>query len=398
MRILIAEDERITRVSLQRQLESWGHAVVATEDGEQAWERFTDGNFDLVLTDWEMPRLSGVELIQRIRSTPQTSYVYLMMLTGRSNKADLVRGIEAGADDFVPKPFDREELRVRLLAGERVVRLERTLSKQNAELRDANHRIHVGLQAAARVQRSMLPRSCPETPRVRTAWNYVPSEELAGDAVGLHLIDDRYLVSYVIDVSGHGVPAALLSVTAMHRMDPVAGASSLTRDMSGSAGIGTVQRPAKIAEDLNRLFRTSDNDGRYLTMGLVVLDTLTGQLHLTSAGHPPAVILRGQSAIDVPDSGGLPIAIMDDSTYEQATLQLQPGDRVFMFSDGLIEQTRPNDSEQFGADRITRFFGAHSQLPLSALLGRLVAELAEWSQVTTFVDDVSVVAVEWLGG
>ena len=158
MRILIAEDERITRTTLARQLQSWGHEVTAAEDGHEAWERLGAAEFDIVITDWEMPRLSGLELVQRIREAPAGAYTYVILLTSRSNKSDIVSGIEAGADDYVAKPFDRDELRVRLLAGERIVRLERTLSKQNADLRDASERIHEGLQAAARVQQSMLPR------------------------------------------------------------------------------------------------------------------------------------------------------------------------------------------------------------------------------------------------
>src|SRR5687768_512956 len=172
MRILIAEDERITRTTLARQLGNWGHEVTSAEDGQQAWELLTAGSFDIVITDWEMPRLSGVELVQRIREAPAAAYTYVILLTSRSNKADIVSGIEGGADDYVSKPFDRDELRVRLLAGERIVRLERTLHRQNAELRDANARVRVGLLAAARVQQSMLPRGSIVTPRVRTAWKY----------------------------------------------------------------------------------------------------------------------------------------------------------------------------------------------------------------------------------
>src|SRR5690242_8986738 len=134
MKILIAEDERITRTTLMRQLENWGHTVIAAEDGQQAWDLYQESaNFDIVLTDWEMPHLSGVDLIQRIRQSPEAPYVYLILLTSRSDKSDVVRGMEAGADDFVSKPFDREELRVRILAGVRIVSLERTLHRQNAE-------------------------------------------------------------------------------------------------------------------------------------------------------------------------------------------------------------------------------------------------------------------------
>src|SRR4051812_18461449 len=152
MRILIAEDDRITRMTLARQLQSWGHEVISTEDGQLAWEQFeASPDLDIVISDWEMPRVSGVELVRRIREAPRAVYTYVILLTSRSEKVDVVDGIEAGADDYVSKPFDRDELRVRLLAGERIVSLERALNRQNAELRDANERIHNGLLAAARV-------------------------------------------------------------------------------------------------------------------------------------------------------------------------------------------------------------------------------------------------------
>ncbi|MEC9373291.1 MAG: response regulator, partial [Planctomycetota bacterium] len=223
MRVLIAEDERITRASLTRQLEKWGHEVTAAENGREAWERFQSDQFDIVLTDWEMPELSGLELVERIRSVERPEYTYVILLTSRSDKGDIVKGIEAGADDFVSKPFDREELRVRLLSGERVVTLERRLNRQNDELRLAGERTRRDLEAAARVQRAMLPKAGIQKGPVRAAFLYAPTDELAGDALGFHIVDDRFLIAYVVDVTGHGVPAALLAVTAMHALSPAAG-------------------------------------------------------------------------------------------------------------------------------------------------------------------------------
>lgn len=134
MRVLIAEDERITRRALQTQLEDWGHDVVAAEDGAVAREHLRTNSFDLVVTDWDMPRMDGRALIEYIRRNSQSGYTYLIMLTGRSEKSDLVAGMEAGADDFLAKPFDRDELRVRLHAGERIIQLERALAEINRDL------------------------------------------------------------------------------------------------------------------------------------------------------------------------------------------------------------------------------------------------------------------------
>ena len=137
MRVLIAEDETISRRSLERQLTRWGHNVTAASDGREAWEAFQANEFDIVVCDWEMPELTGVELINRIRSAQGRPFVYIIMLTGRTETEDVVEGIGSGADDFLTKPFERAELEVRLLAGERIVRLERDLTQRSQELRAA---------------------------------------------------------------------------------------------------------------------------------------------------------------------------------------------------------------------------------------------------------------------
>jgi DNA-binding response OmpR family regulator len=135
MHVLIADDEAVSRKLLERYLEKWGYEVAVAENGEQAWELFLHGDYPIVLTDWMMPGVDGIELIRRIRASEQADYVYTILLTARSQKEDLVAGMEAGADDFVTKPFDRDELRVRLREGERIVRLERDLAERGRALR-----------------------------------------------------------------------------------------------------------------------------------------------------------------------------------------------------------------------------------------------------------------------
>ncbi len=128
MRILICDDEDLAIKILRRYLTQWGHEVTSAEDGAQAWELFQKGEFPIVISDWSMPHLDGLELIRRIRAA-ERAYVYTILITGRTSKEDLVRGMEAGADDFVSKPFDRDELRVRLREGERIITLERALAE-----------------------------------------------------------------------------------------------------------------------------------------------------------------------------------------------------------------------------------------------------------------------------
>ena len=137
MKVLIADDDPVSRRLLQSYLQKWGYEVAVAVNGADAWRMFEQEEFPVVISDWMMPEVDGAELIRRIRASQRPHYVYAILLTSRSQKEDLVEGMEAGADDFVNKPFLAEELRVRLRAGERIVKLERALADQNRALLEA---------------------------------------------------------------------------------------------------------------------------------------------------------------------------------------------------------------------------------------------------------------------
>jgi signal transduction histidine kinase len=148
MKILIADDDPVSRRLLQNYLQKWGYEVSAAQDGAEAWRLFEGGFFPMVITDWMMPELDGPGLIRRIRLSQRVGYVYAILLTAKSQKEDLVEGMEAGADDFLTKPFDRDELRVRLRAGERIIRLEHHLRETQATLVQTEQLASLGRLAA----------------------------------------------------------------------------------------------------------------------------------------------------------------------------------------------------------------------------------------------------------
>ena len=132
MRVLIAEDDAVSRRILQRAVERFNHECIATSDGAEAWQAYQDMPFDVVITDWVMPRTDGLELCSLIRSNPGPCYTYVMLLSVLSDRGHFLKGMQAGADDYLTKPLDAEELQARLAAAERVTSLHRRLALQNA--------------------------------------------------------------------------------------------------------------------------------------------------------------------------------------------------------------------------------------------------------------------------
>ncbi|MDP9292565.1 MAG: response regulator [Verrucomicrobiota bacterium] len=152
-RILIAEDHYVSRHLLERNVANWGFTVVTAEDGESAL-KILDGEKNppsLAIIDWMMPKMDGLEVCRHIRQRTGQPYVYLILLTAKSQKDEVAAGLEAGADDYVIKPFDSDELRARVKVGQRVVNLERTLAKKVTELEEALERVKKFEEAGARL-------------------------------------------------------------------------------------------------------------------------------------------------------------------------------------------------------------------------------------------------------
>lgn len=391
MRILVAEDEPVTAQVLAHNLRGWGHDVDVVSTGAEAWEAHQREQYPVIVSDWEMPGMEGVELVRRVREMEDDHYAYFILLTSRSQMSDVVSGLEAGADDYLAKPVDLEELRARLRAGIRIVELKRSLAERNRQLAGANQRMSQDLEAAAAIQRAMLPVLIPSFPGVRFSWNYRPCDELAGDILNVFRLNEQYCGFYLLDVSGHGVPAALLSVTLGRVLVPsVVSSTVLTR--LGEDGV-TVVPPAVMLRRLNRRFLGGPATGQFFTLLYGVVDLETRELHYASAGHPGPIIVDQNGRTQTLEATGPPLGIMDGLSYEQATVQLEPGQRVLIYSDGLTEARAP-DGELFGATRLAQLWSTSRNLGLDEVLPLVLETLERWRGADDFSDDVSCLGFE----
>src|SRR4051795_13687193 len=174
MKILLAEDSAASRFLLQRAVEELGHECVVAEDGQQAWQLYRDAAPEVVISDWIMPGLDGDELCRRIRADEGGPYTYFVMLTSLEDKEHVLRGMQAGVDDYLTKPLDRNDLSARLIAASRVTALHRQVVEQQRELESE-------VAMAAGIQMGLLPAEPPTVDGTDLAGLCLPAANVGGD-------------------------------------------------------------------------------------------------------------------------------------------------------------------------------------------------------------------------
>jgi serine phosphatase RsbU (regulator of sigma subunit) len=264
------------------------------------------------------------------------------------------------------------------------------IEQQNQELSRANLRMKRDLDAAARVQQTLLPDDFSQVAGLDFAWKYRPCDELGGDALNIVRINDDTLALFLLDVSGHGVPAALLSVAVTRSLHPrVGGVASL---VAGPGANPTAAGPAQVANGLNALYPMKSNADHYFTMIYGLLDVRQRQFRFTVAGHPAPILVRQGTRPERLDVTGCPIGILDEFDYEEATVDLQPGDRLYLHSDGVTEEMNHQD-EMFGDERLLSAIADGQATNLQGAVESLVEKVVAWGGEEHLGDDVSILAV-----
>ncbi len=239
--ILLVDDNESNREVLARQLEKQGYTVTAAEDGQKALEILGKGAFDLILLDIIMPGMNGLEVLEHLKADTTLRHIPVIMISALDEIEGVARCIEIGAEDYLPKPFDPVLLRARIgasLEKKRFHDAEQHYLKTIVETQEA---LNKELAEAAEYVISLLPE--PLKGELCTAWRYIPSTQLGGDAFGYHWIDEDHFVMYLLDVCGHGVGAAMLSISVMNLL------------RSGSLPDTDFRRPEEVLRALNQRFQ-----------------------------------------------------------------------------------------------------------------------------------------------
>ncbi|MBP1622330.1 MAG: srrA 2 [Acidobacteria bacterium] len=385
--LLVADDNEMNRDLLARRLSRRGFTVVTAADGQEALDRIAEKSFDLIVLDIMMPRVDGMEVLSRVREKTAAADLPIIMATAKSESQDVVRALEMGANDYVTKPLDFQVVLAR-------VETQLSLKRAREELKSAHARMKADLEAAARVQQALLPVDLPSIPGASCAWRYRACDELAGDALNIFQVDDRHLCIYILDVSGHGVPASLLSVSVTRSLTLHADRSSLVRVPRDDGAGFRVAGAAEVASRLNVIYPMAGGSaGLYFTLCYGILDLATNRFTFVCAGHPGPVLLRSDGAAKSITNPAMPIGMFADAKYEETAVDLLPGDRLYLYSDGLTEETSPS-GEEFGVTRLQAAIVQRQRLSLDENLDTLISDLTAWHGNDSFSDDITIAALE----
>jgi phosphoserine phosphatase RsbU/P len=387
--LLVVDDDpdilRVVRFYLTKQR----YVVHTAESGREALSVLqSEPGVELILSDVMMPNMSGLELLMAVRDDARYADIPVILISAEGETSKKVAGLNLGADDFITKPFNFDELMARVKNHIRLRRLQkevvvasRQVLQANALLQRQNDRFQEDLEAARALQMSLMPDALPDTRQVRLGSRYLPAERLGGDLFDVVELDGgRSLGMLVADVCGHGVTAAF--ITAMTKITFQSACHASTD-------------PAAVLELMNRELTANLASG-FVTVFYGVYHLESRILAYASGGHPPLLVHQrpqGRILELVPQATFL--GCFTDVEFRSETLALNPGDRLIFYTDGLFESRRGHD-EEFGMARVRDFLASRQQSEIQPLLDGLVSTLMEFMGGTAVDDDITIVGMDVL--
>jgi phosphoserine phosphatase RsbU/P len=341
----------------------------------------------VILQDLVMPDIDGLTLVKTFRAHGPTRETPLIVLSTKEEPTVKADAFALGANDYIVKLPDRLELlaRIRYHSKGYINLLQRNEAYQ--ALVESQGRLANEMKQAAHYVRSILPDKLRKG-KIITDWRFIPSAELGGDSFGYHWLDDDHFAFYLLDVSGHGVGSALLSVSAMNAL------------RSQALPQTDFRLPGQVLGALNNAFQMDQQNGLFFTIWYGVFHKSTRRLDYSGGGHPPALLFNGpvadQSVLEVLEASGPMIGAVPDLEFATASTSLGAYARLFLYSDGVYEIERI-DKTMWPFNEFIEFMkqGPH-ELVNESKMDRLIAYDREIQGRDEFVDDCSIVELQFV--
>lgn len=380
--ILVADDDPTSRRLLIRTLSMAGYTCRESSDGIQALELLHADPPSLLLLDFDMPRLNGAEVLERLRadSNPAIAQLPAIMLTGHGGEESEVLCLEAGADDFVTKPINPAVLRARIETQLRLRLMRGQLQQQNDELEAWRHNLERDLAAARLTQQSLIPQKPPVLPGWDIAAVYQPVIQVGGDIYGwLRMADGRTLF-WIADATGHGAAAALITTLAK---------------LLFHHGSAENSDPAEIMKAVNDDFRSIFGARSFMTAMCVAVEPETGRACVVGAGHPPLLVARRDGTSELVASLAPPLGLVEQPQFAELSVNLERGDAFLLYTDGLLGAL-PGTNQRMTPAKLADML-APPEKSAQALLMRVVKSAAIGDSGQPRADDMAALAVRRAG-
>jgi sigma-B regulation protein RsbU (phosphoserine phosphatase) len=373
-KILVIDDDSTILFVIKKALQHQGYDVTLAVNGQEGIEQAQRVQPALIICDWMMPIIDGLEVCRQVKANPALSTTFFILLTSRVGIEDRIQGLNTGADDFLSKPIDIGELQARVRAGLRLHQLSQDLQAQK-QLLEAE------LAEAATYVRSLLP--APIVNPVDIDARFIPCRNLGGDCFDYFWLDPDYLALYLLDVSGHGIGAALPSIFVLNLL------------RSRSLPNVNFYQPHDVLMGLNETFQMSSHNEKYFTIWYGVYNQAKRQLLYASAGHPPAVLIssspEGKPHVERLRTPNLPIGMLPDTTFTSDRQTIPENSTLYVFSDGVYELSQ-NGSQTWGLDSFINMLVHATPTPN---LDEILQTLQQLSGLETFIDDLSLMRIKF---
>jgi len=319
LQILIIDDDPIVHSILTNILKKEGYQIITTFYGEEGIALAQNFRPALIICDWILPVMNGVEVCRCIKADPNLSTTFFIVLTSLDSVTDRVKALDAGADDFISKPIEPNELKARVRAGLRLHQLSHDLQTQKQIL-------ETELAEATEYVRSLLPP--PMNEPLKIDYRFIPSQRLGGDCFDYYWLDPDYLAIYLLDTAGHGLSATLPSISVLNLL------------RSRTIPQLNYYQPSEVLSALNETFQLTYQNNKYFTIWYGVYNRINRQLIYSTAGHPPGILLSGKpqnTQIQLLQTSGVPVGMFPDAKYVNSFSKIEEFSTLYIFSDGAYE-------------------------------------------------------------
>lgn len=387
-RVLVVDDEPKNLKLLQIRLKNIGYEVSTAIDGADGFEVAKREKPAIIVSDLMMPKVDGVEFLKNIREDEELKDVGFILLTARDTHESTVEGLSGGADDYITKPFDTEELFARIKTNIRVSNLQEEIKEKNillekniSALVEKDKRIEGDLEAAKVFQRALLPVGVPQAESIECGIKYQPSDKVGGDIYDIFEIDKHHVGLMISDVSCHGVPAAFLA------------------SMAKMAVINNERyyfSPALLVQAVNEQLCANIKTGYYINMSYVVVNTKSGVILFSKNSHSNLFVFRQNGGtLEQLTTGGEPLGNDEKVEFEEKEAEVAKGDRILLLSTGVSNCFRGvggNDTDVF--EKVQEIANCNSNLPIQELVDKLFLETLNCTADKCPNEDATILGVE----